>query len=128
MKRFVPAACLLGLLGLLAPPLWAEDALPYALTEPQEFSSGRVNAKSLYDNRVRGTLDNEPMAEVSPRDSGPGLPTPHIVPYVVAPQATEILIGPVQRPAPPSGEDRVFEQIRTEPGSAYQEALQQQAD
>ncbi|UTW14067.1 hypothetical protein [Marinobacterium rhizophilum] len=125
MKRRVLGACLLS---LLAPPLWAEDALPYALTEPQGFSSGRVDARSHYDNKARGSLDSEPMAEVSPRDTGPGLPAPYIVPYAVAPQATEILIGPARRPAPPSGEDRVFEQIRAEPRSAYLEALQQQAD
>jgi hypothetical protein len=107
-----------SLLSLLAPPLWGEEVLPYALTEPEGFSAGSVKGQSVYDNKARGSLDGEVMPEVRPEDAGPGLPAPHIVPYAKAPDATDVLIGSVKRPAASSGEDRVFEQIKAEePGT-----------
>lgn len=122
MSRLKLGACVLS---LLATPLWGDEVLPYALTEPQGFSAGSVDAQSVYDNKARGSLDTEPMPEVRPQASGPELPTPYIVPYAGTPQASEVLIGPVRTPAAPSGEDRVFEQIRTEPGSPYLETKEQ---
>nr|WP_067298743.1 hypothetical protein [Marinobacterium profundum] len=118
----------LGLLSLLAPPLWGDEVLPYALTAPQGYSAGSVKGQSVYDNKARGSLDSEVMPEVQPANSGSGLPAPHIVPYAKVPEATEVLIGPVKRPAPPSGEDLVFEQIKAEPSTPYLEAAEQLPD
>ncbi|ANG61978.1 hypothetical protein A8C75_05410 [Marinobacterium aestuarii] len=117
-----------ALLSLLAPSLWGEEVLPYALTEPRGFSAGTVSGRSVYDNKARGSLDGEDMPEVRPVDAGSGLPAPHIVPYAKVPEATEVLIGSVKRPAAPSGEDRVFEQIKAEPGTSYLEAAEQLSD
>ncbi|MCP8689549.1 hypothetical protein [Marinobacterium sedimentorum] len=113
-----------SLLSLLAPPLWGEEGLPYALTEPEGFSAGSVKGQSVYDNKARGSLDGEVMPEVRPEDTGPGLPAPHIVPYAKAPDDTDVLIGSVKRPAASSGEDRVFEQIKAEPGTPYLQAAE----
>ncbi len=126
MNRLAAGIWLL-IINMSASPLWAEEVLPYALTAPQG-SGGSINGQSAYDNKARGSLDNEAMPQVSPRDSGPGLPAPYIVPYARGAQATEVLIGPAQRPAQSSGEDRVFEQIGAEPPSAYLEALEQLSD
>jgi hypothetical protein len=106
------------LLGMLASPAGSGEALPYAVTPPDDFSAGTVDARTVYDNKAWGSLDSEAMPQVRSQDSGPGLPPPQIVPYTKVPEAQEVLIGPVAKPAPPAGEDRVFEQIRAAPPPA----------
>jgi len=111
------------LLGMLASPAGSGEALPYAVTPPDDFSAGTVDARTVYDNKAWGSLDSEAMPQVRSQDSGPGLPPPQIVPYSKAPEAQEVLIGPVAKPAPLAGEDRVFEQIRAAPPPADVEVV-----
>lgn len=118
-------ACLMALCGLLAAPAGSGEALPYAVLPPDGFSAGTVDAQAVYGNKARGSLDSEAMPEVQPQDYGQGLPPPQIVPYTKAPEATEVLIGPVAKPAPATGEDRVFERIRAAPPPADFELVPQ---
>ncbi|MFC6669528.1 hypothetical protein [Marinobacterium aestuariivivens] len=103
------------LLACLALPLGASEVLQYEVTAADGFSRGAVKGSDVYEGKARGSLDNEPMHEVAPVGAPERLPAPAVIPFSNPPEVREVRIEKEALPAPLSGEDRVFEEIRQAP-------------
>lgn len=103
------------LLACLALPLGASEVLQYEVTAADGFSRGVVKGSDIYEGKARGSLDNEPMHEVAPVGAPERLPAPAVIPYSNPPEVREVRIEKEAQPAPLSGEDRIFEEIRQAP-------------
>ena len=99
----------LAVLG--AAPVSAEALIAYEVILPSGYAEGIDNGKTAYFRKDRGSLDREPMQEISYYDKPSDLPPPTVVAYSSLPPVQEFRAGDVLSKAGLKGEDAVFQRI-----------------
>lgn len=108
-SRYQGLTCLLCL--LLAGSVKAMEPIPYEVTGIDQFSSGRVHGRDVYEGKSRGDRDWEPMSEVRFANDRRQLPPVHVVYPSAPPPVHQVVVRP-QPVVALVGEDRVFDRIR----------------
>ncbi|GAA0787358.1 hypothetical protein [Marinobacterium sediminicola] len=101
--------CLLGLgcsVGLMA-----EQPIPYKVTSVDQFSTGRVHGRDVYEGKDRGNQDWEPMNEVSYADNDRQELPVQVVHPSEPPPVQQVVVQP-ERKIVLAGEDKIFDRIR----------------
>ncbi|GAA0681004.1 hypothetical protein GCM10009104_01860 [Marinobacterium maritimum] len=89
----------------------AAEPIPYAVTEVDQFSAGRVHGRDAYEGKGRGDPDWEPMPEVRYADHKKRQYPVQVV-YPSAPPPVHQVVVRSEPEVALVGEDKIFDQVR----------------
>ncbi len=87
------------------------NPIAYTVVKPAGYIESPVEPETVYENKRRGFVDNEPMPEIEPYlIPERQLPPPTVVPYS-DPAPVERVVSVDKEVPPLTGEDKIFAQI-----------------